>query len=282
MIAALKRGGFLVSSLTFFLGLVSQPVLGQMLGETLGTPDKVIITVAMLCAYAVAVGVTTLAWREQSAERSLRSVEESLKRFEDNTALSAEFIPRGPHGSVSDPYAVVTELVQNARQEILILDHRPPKGAARFGPESSLDQEGRETYYQAFDDAISAKVGGRFLRYRRVVQLETGPTSVWDANFNGDKLFSSHCRKVVDLSRADPQFPSAIKTSRVFFPNSSIVIVDGRRVLLELAISGLDGMTTIQGDLVFRDNDGVLTEPLRQLFENIDSQSVTVSEICNA
>lgn len=275
----LRRSGIAVSSLTFFLGLILQPAIGQLVDGTLKAPDKFLVCVALLTTLAVAIGMMALLWREEAHQLRLASLEDIVRSWAETTALTVEFIRRGPHGTAADPYAVVIDLVEKAQKEILILDHRIPKGAARFGPEIDIKRPGRKLYYDALDRAISVKHGGDRIRYRRVVQLADGPSKTWFAGANDDDLFASHCRNLVAIRNSDVQTPSSIKTSRVYVPNSTIVIIDQTSILMEVAINGPHGGASVQGDLVFHDNAGVLAGPLRQLFENIDSQAVLVEEV---
>ena len=275
----MRRASTLLTIAAFVFGLVLQPALGQLLDGSLKRPDAILIatSLALICVLLATVNAMLLTHRETSDH--VGKLNETLATIQGRLGLRVEFIPRGS-ASELDPYSVVVGLVSEARQEILVLDHRPPRDADRFGNSSSLKDDSRRRYYDLFTQRVSKRQSnGRYLRYRRVVQLDSGPTAQWDVDYNGDTVFGDHCRAVLSIGQDDEQFPSAIKTSRVFFSNASLVIVDERTILLELAIQGPDGGEKIQGDLMFHDPDGVLAGPLRQLFENIDNQSTLVTSV---
>lgn len=275
----LRRASVALSGLSFVLGLILQPALGQLLDGTLNDPDKFLVAVGLTIIIALLLSGSALIWREEANQIRINSLETAIQRWGETTALTVEFISRGKGGSASDPYAIVIDMVEKANREILILDHRVPKDAARFGPDIDLKRPERKPYYEALDRAVRGRRNGGRIRYRRVVQLDDGPTKVWNSAINADEVFATHCRTVISERQTDVQTPSAIKTSKVFVPNATIVVVDQKYVLLEVAIRGADGATSVQGDLIFRDNEGVLAVPLRQLFENIDSQSTLIEEV---
>jgi hypothetical protein len=275
----MKQAGILLTIAAFVFGLVLQPALGQLLDSRLSQPDAIIVatSLALICILAATVNAMLVTHHETAV--GIRRLEGGLTNLEDRLGLRVEFIPRGS-GSDLDPYGIVIGLVGEAEHEILVLDHRPRPAARRFGNDSDLKTESRRHYYRLFTDRVSQRqADGQYLRYRRVVQLGSGPTAEWDTSCNGDTLFGSHCAAVNRIREQDDQYPSAIKTARVFFSNASIVIVDGKTILLELAIQGPQGGEKIQGDLLFFDPDGVLAEPLRQIFENIDNQATLVTAV---
>lgn len=276
----LKHATLLITSAAFFLGLILQPALGQAFDSQLKVPEKLLFVTSLIVAYTLVVAINALILREKKNQSTMEDMVRVVENLELRTGLSVEFLRRGDATVSSDPYQVVTDLVTAATSEILVLDHRPVRDFDRFGSNSTLDDEARREYYDLFTKkATERQPNGQYIRYRRVVQLDQGPTSVWDSSINQDTVFAEHCKSLVKFRASQVQCPSAIKTSTVFFPNASIVVVDGILVLLELAITGPDGAARVQGDLVFRDPQGLLAGPLRQLFENIDSQSILVSEV---
>lgn len=171
-------------------------------------------------------------------------------------------------------------MVASAQHEILILDHRPSLTSSRFYTQTPAEAGSRSKYYEELTQkALSKTRDGEYFRYKRVVQLEEGPTHTWNTSVNMDTVFAAHCREIVAFRNRVPKAVASIKTSRVFFPRSTIVIVDCKQVLLELAIVGPDGFTKVEGDLVFHDPEGQLARPLRQLFEHIDGQAMLITEV---
>lgn len=275
----MRRAGLLLASAAFLLGLILQPALGDLIDPHIRTGDRVAIATAVVVACALLAAGNILIITHRHSGSHLAQLASGIATLENRLGLRVEFLERGA-GHPGDPYGVMFRLVSEATSEILILDHRPPRDVDRFGVGSALDDASRQKYYELLTARTTERLqSGRYLRYRRIVQLESGPSHVWDSSHNSDQLFADHCRALIACRSADTQCPSAIKTSSVFFPNSSIVIVDGATILLELAISGPDGAARIQGDLVFYDPDGILAQPLRALFENIDGDAQLLTEV---
>lgn len=270
----------LLGSAAFGLGLLAQPVLSQLLDSTLSQPDKLLLAVSMGIGALVLTAVYALFLVQHVATRRFDDAVNMIRSIDRKAGLRVEFARHGDPAAPSDPYAVVIRLLNEAESEILVLDHRPVRNAVRFGSRSSLKDSARRMYYDLFTKrATELLPTGRYLRYRRVVQLEEGPTSTWDASTNGDLIFAEHVQQLVAYRQKESQYPSAIKTSSVFMPNQSIIIVDGRLVLLEVAIRGPDGHARIQGDLLFHDPEGQLAGPLRELLEYIDAQATLVVNV---
>jgi hypothetical protein len=96
---------------------------------------------------------------------------------------------------------------------------------------------------------------------------------------NQDTCFAAHCRKIVEYRGQTSKAVCSITTARVFFPRSSIIIVDNAKVLIELAIVGPDGQARVEGDLLFYDPLGNLAAPLRELFDHIDGEATQVTTV---
>jgi hypothetical protein len=276
----MKRASILLTVGAFLLGLILQPVLGQLIDPQLRTADRIIIATSIVVACALLAAGNAFVLTHRHNGDHVDQLGQSIRKIESRLGLRVEFLERGESAGDADPYGIMLRLVSDAESEILILDHRPPRDVDRFGGGITLTDVTRQKYYELLSARTTQRLqSGRYLRYRRIVQLDSGASRAWDSSLNADVLFADHCKAIVDCRARDPQCPSAIKTSSVFLPNASIVIVDGRIVLLELAITGPDGAARVQGDLVFYDPDGVLTLPLRELFENIDGESELVTTV---
>lgn len=275
----LRGASLLISTAAFALGVILQPTIAQLLGDELADAEKIQIGTAVLVAYTLVVAVAANITAVRSSRSHVDRILEGFERLERRTDMTVEFLERGGPNS-DDPYDIVMSLMLGAEKEILVLDHRPAKDVDRFGSHGTLDDPSREAYYRLISQRVCSRHrDGPYVRYRRVVQLDSGPTAVWDAGFNGDALFAEHCREIVRLRSEQVQFPSAVKTSSVFLPNASMVIIDEKVALLEVAIVGPDGKARVQGDLVFHDPKGILAGPLKQLFDHIDSQSLLVASV---
>ena len=274
----LRHATILIASGTFLLGLISQPVLGQIFNNLLSVPDKLLMATCIVTAYILIISVNAFILRERENADMTANILNSLKDLKVKSGLLVEFLRRGEPNS-SNPYEIMTQLISEATEEVLVLDHRV-LDPDRFGQNTRFDDPARKAYYDLLTKMATHRLSnGRYLRYRRIVQLKEGYASIWDAKWNGDSTFADHCSALVEMRTKQVQFPSAIKTSQVFFPNSSIVIVDRKKILLELAISDPNGKAKIQGDLVFHDPQAILAGPLCELFEYIDTQSMLVTEV---
>lgn len=269
-----------LSASAFLLGLILQPVFGQLLDKQLKQPDKLLVATSILVVVTMLATANAVLLAQRRTSAQMDALVGRFKTIDERLGLRVEFLPRGAAGAEGDPYAIVMRLVAEAETEILVLDHRPTRDADRFGNNSTLVDASRCEYYKVFSTRATRLLQtGQYLRYRRVVQLDEGPTATWNSAANGDTIFADHVQSLISARSNSAQLPSAIKTSVVFFPNASIVIVDGRTVLLELAVAGPDGNARVQGDLVFHDPDGVLAGPLRQLFEYIDAESTLLTNV---
>lgn len=269
----------LFSAGTFVLGVIAQPAIGLALDSTLTSSQRLSIAVVFAAVVVLALVTAVFFVLHDTVEDSINRLTQDVAAIERRSGIRVEFSTHTDPHRPANPYAVMIRLVESAQREIIVLDHRPTSVAPRFSG-VTLKDASRQRYYDLLNEKLKRKApDGRYIRYRRIVQLPNGPTSVWDTSVNGDETFASHCREVIQFRANVPQCPSAIKTSSVFYPNASIVVVDERLVLLEVAISGPDGNTRIEGDLVFHDADGVFAGPLRQLIDSIDSQSTLVTTV---
>src|SRR5690349_20505265 len=128
----MKRASTLLTIVAFVFGLILQPVLGQILDGSLERPEAILVatSVVLICVLLATVNAMLLTHRETSDH--VGELGETLTTIQGRLGLRVEFIPRGSASNL-DPYGVVIGLVSEARKEILILDHRPPKDADRFG-----------------------------------------------------------------------------------------------------------------------------------------------------
>lgn len=261
-------------------GLLISPLLSHVLEKTISSTDRAIIAGLVLLTVVVLIGVNaSIATHLENARRDER-VRGEIDRISRNLGLRGVFLHEGNREPGRDAYSIVRELVEEAQEELLILDHRPALTSDRFYDQTPPEAKSRTKYYEEMTaKALSVTHNGHYFRYKRIVQIEEGPTDTWDTNVNKDKCFADHCRQVVKRRATTPKAVSSIKTSRVFYPNASILIVDSRKVLLELAVVGPDKNTRVEGDLVLVDPGGELAIPLRQLFENIDAQSTLITKV---
>jgi len=265
---------------TFAFGLIVSPALKFMTEPMISTVNRILLASMLLMAFALLIGAYAAVRLGHRQQQQFSSISSDVSVILRRLGLTVEFFTEKSKQNETDPYAMPTRLIAGAQKEILVLDHRPDISGTRFYARSPFEAAARKRYYDALNrKARSTTSDGTYFRYSRIVQLEDGPTSKWRQGSPADDLFVEHCRAVIDFRHTYSKAACAVRTSRVFFPNSSIVIVDGTHVLMELAITGPDGRSKVEGDLLFIDRDGVLAGPLGQLISNIESQSILITEV---
>jgi len=250
-----------LSSLVF--GLLLTPIGGKLTGDVIDSVDRATVAVLLLLSFVVIVAANTAVALNAQRRAQDEKVENQIARIARTIGLRAEFLHEGSRREGQDAYTVVRQMVQEATSEILILDHRPSLTASRFYDQTPPESQSRLAYYEELSKkAVSKANTSQYFRYKRIVQLEEGPTARWDTSVNQDQCFAEHCREIIRHRDRSPMAVCSITTARVFFPRSSIIIVDGRQVLIELAIVGPSGDARVEGDLLFYDPEGVLAGPL--------------------
>lgn len=268
----------LVSVVSFIFGLLLQPALGHMLSTHLSDPLRVFLGLLVLLVLSLLVAAHALLFFHFDNAKKFREISRMANSLSDRFGLTVEFITEH-HSSGQDAYTIVRTLIQQAEREILILDHRPTLAKDRFFYRTPPGSSRRKYYREMTQKALGKDDSGNYFRYKRIVQLEEGPTDTWDCTVNQDPVFANHVKSIVDFRQGTPKAVSAIKTSRVFFPKSSLVIVDRKMVLMELAISGPEGDVRIEGDLLFNDPNARFAGPLAQLFDHIETQSTLLTKV---
>ena len=270
----------LLSIGTLIFGLLIQPLLQNVTSPLFNKTEHLLLAGIILTSFLMIVAANTFLILLAKNHKDFDSIQDELKSISKRMGLTVEFLSDKGVKSKQDAYSVVRNLAEYAKYELLILDHRPSLTSDRFYDQTPPESKSRQFYYDILSSkALSKTENGDYFRYKRIVQLDEGPTYIWDTNVNKDQLFTEHCKKIVDFRKSSTKAVSSISTSRVFFPKSSIIIADARKVLIEIAIVGPDGKTKVAGDLVFDDPEGKLGRPLKQLFDHIDGQSTLITEV---
>jgi len=268
---------FVVSVL---FGLLIEPIIGEIVSPHINTTNRIIVTELALIAIIILVALNAALAFHVTNDARRKELQKQVETISQSVGLRAEFLHESGGEPGRDAYTIVRQLVGAAQEELLILDHRPTLTSSRFYDQTPPQSPSRKQYYDEMTrKATSRTHAGAYFRYKRIVQLDEGPTNKWNTAVNTDTCFADHCRQILTFRASTPKAVSTIKTSRVFFPKSSIVIVDGKRVLMEVAIIGPDGSARVEGDLVFYDPEGKFAGPLRQLFEHIDGQSTLLEQV---
>jgi hypothetical protein len=267
-----------VTSVIF--GLLVRPILAWAIAPAVSTRDRAVLVTLVLWSLVALLAINVALALHSKRKRRDETIARDIAALSRSAGLRAVFLHEGNREPGQDAYTIMSELVAGATHELLILDHRPALTSTRFYDQTPPKSASREAYYDLLTSKAKSKdADGRYFRYRRIVQLEEGPTGSWDMSKNSDTLFADHCRALVTYRATNPKAVCSITTSRVFYPQSSIVIADGTRVLIEMAVVGPNGQARVEGDLVFYDPAGVLAGPLRELFEHIDAEATLVSEV---
>ncbi len=250
----------------FVAGLLVGPFIERLIDPLIDTTDKLIIAgIAALILVVLIIGVIVITLTTHESGR-FQAITKNVEDISKNLGLRVEFFPHDPLSPKKDPYEIMNKLVRMAKREYYVLDHRPTFNPPRFYDTDSPKAKSRVRYYNAMTKMARRKISkNEYFSYKRVVQLDEGNTNVWDVSINGDNIFADHCKDLIEFHRKNRQSRATIKTSRVFYPNASIVIVDGKVVLLELAINGPDGKVQVEGDLIFNDPDGVIATPIKTI-----------------
>lgn len=274
-----RQTGAILATSAFLLGLILQPAMEQILDPVLGSPSRLMIAtcIVMACALLAITNATIVSSR--AARQDANEIRGLVKRQVQLNGIHGEFLN---YRSIDapDPYTFVARLYEQAETEILILDQRPPAGSERYGPSMTLTSPQRAHYYSRLTEAVTRRrADGHYLKYRRIIQLESGPTSEWDVPANDDDVFAAHCRSVIEMRSGSTQYSSSIKTSSVYLRNATITMIDMRFIIVELAINGPSGSLQVEGDLYLIDEGGELGLALRHLFDHIDSQAMLVTKV---
>lgn len=272
------QGALFVASVLF--AILVKPLLGWAVAPAVSSVNRAtLVVLSLVCVtllLAMNVALALYAERMKYDERTAKDISTIAR----SAGLRAMFLHEGNREPGHDAYTIMRELVRDAKSELLILDHRPAMAASRFYDQTPPESASRQAYYDELTTkALSKSADGRYFRYKRIVQLEEGPSATWSTAANQDTCFAAHCRKIVEYRSLTPKAVCSVTTSRVFFPRSSIIIVDGTTVLLELAIVGPAGEARVEGDLLFNDPEGNFAGPLRELFDHIDGQATLVSQV---
>lgn len=234
-------------------------------------------SIVLICSLLTITNAITLQRRDNKMQ--YQEIMSELETVARRGGLRGEFI-NYRNIDDPDPYTFVARLFERAEKEILLLDHRPSRTPERYGSKITLESIKRKNYYDILTSRVTCRRSdGHYLRYRRIIQLEDESAAALSNTVDDDHIFSEHCRAVLAIQNSDRQYPSAIKTSPVFFPKATITIIDAKIVIMEIAIEDANDSIRIEGDLVLVDEDGVLTRTLCQLFEYIDSQATLLRDL---
>jgi hypothetical protein len=269
---------FVVIIGTFLFGVLIQPTVGILTGQFLSIPENIIL-IGILCSilFALLVGYIMQEYYKTHSQQNL-VISDGLEGILKKIGITWEYIAYEQFGKKKrkDPYDIMLKLVTDTEEEFLVLDHRPSLSFPRFSDSKVIRKESREEYYDKLNNMVLSKNKKKNIKYTRIVQIKEDPSSEWDETINNDQLFSNHCKIVINSIKDDAS--ATIKTSKVFYPNASIIVVDKKFVLIEFAIIEGDN-SKIKGDLYFNDPDGLLAKPISQFIENVAKTAITIQSV---
>lgn len=184
--------------------------------------------------------------------------------------------------AVKRAYPLLTQLMRDARREILVLDYLPVTEAGDImghGPKISSAE--RLNYYHEIHQRLaeaeksepeSQQAGFQYHRLIQMSQPDRLATLV-----SKDEALLEHCKMLVEMSKRKPEFVT-LKVCETFY-EGTIIIVDQRYVVWEIdALDPRSGQFYAQCVLLFDDPLGQLVNEVLRLYYRIDPNATLVRE----
>ncbi|MHC1784120.1 MAG: hypothetical protein AB9891_15430 [Anaerolineaceae bacterium] len=202
---------------------------------------------------------------------------EIIRYFNDykkRLGLSVRFIIYDKEKPEENTFTNARNLVREAIYEILVLDYHPSNEHNRYYDASDTLKQARKEYYDELVD--KAKNG---ICYKRIIQFPESSTTTIRCSQIQDQVFTDHCRKILEIQNAPIESSPSLKSSSIYLPQTTFVIIDKKIILWEIVVETQDDSLRLAGDLIFIDHSGGFSEPLLKLFERIDNEATQITQV---
>ena len=264
----MQRVQVIIAVLSALSGFLIQPLIENLGGEYFTSPEKFVLIVSVFGGVILILSLVGFAMLFNESikmqKEVLSSTDDLVKRF----GVSVRLLAYGSKNEYSTTFELPTRLIESAKEEILILDYLSLPGSFELQSTTSKDLQ---SWYLCLEKACT-----RGVAYKRIVQIQDGATDVLDRSIVGDTAMIRHFEKIVKMHDNESMAHVSLKTSRVFLPEVSIVVIDSRYVFWEIPSLTGDGKFRFDLDLFINDANGEFVKDLKNYFNKIEARSSTV------
>ena len=133
-----------------------------------------------------------------------------------------------------------------------------------------------QNWYTSLENASK-----RGVIYKRIVQLQDGATNSLEKSIINNQAMVRHFGRMLKMQSNEAVSRVSLKTSRVFLPNISFVVIDRRYVFWEIPYLDADGKFIFDLDLFISDSNGQFVNDIIKYFTRIDDRSAIVKKLVN-
>jgi hypothetical protein len=205
---------------------------------------------------------------------NFRTQKEILSHTEDlvkRVGVTARLLTYGPEGEYPSSLELVSSLVAAAEKEIVVLDYLPWAGDPDLQADMSKELQ---NWYTCLENASK-----RGVIYKRIVQLQDGATNTLARPIINNQAMIRHFQRMLKLQSNESLSRVSLKTSRVFLPGISFIVIDRRYVFWEIPYLDGDGKFVFDLDLFFNDANGQFVNDITKYFTRIDDRSTFVKKL---
>ena len=262
---------FIVAILSALVGFLVQPLIENLGEGYITSPDRFVVVVSFISAVIMIsslIGFALLFNQNFSYQKEILSHTEDLVK---RVGVTARLLTYGPQGQYPSSFELPSKLIASAEKEIIVLDYLPWPGPPGF--QTGISKE-LQNWYACLEEASK-----RGVIYKRIIQLRDGATDALDRSIVSNQTMIRHFERMVKMHKNESRSHVSLKTSRVFLPNISFIVIDHRYVFWEIPYLDNDGKFVFDLDLFINDSNGEFVKDIVNYFTRIDDRSTIVKKL---
>jgi hypothetical protein len=257
----------ITSVVSFVVGTVAGPTIEKLIDVGFfDTAEGTILFLLAVLILTVAASVIIASALVNKAEKRERKWLEELAKVKDQIGLTVEFIEDPVQHSTGAFHSRARELVEQAQESILVLDHGILGKSRELDAIRSPEDKASQREYCAALIAKAEKNRNVPRFYKRICQFDDGKghfTLDWKS-----KEWIEHYRTIMDLQ--ERYGCAELRVARTFFPEN-VLIVDEKHIMLVVDTYDYErGMERRYGTLYFYDPSQKVVKTLQSVVTRLE------------
>lgn len=261
----------IVAVLSALIGFLVQPLIEYLGAGYITSPEKLIVVVSFISGVILILSLIGFALLFNDNHRTQKEILAHTEDIVKRVGVTARLLTYGPDGEYPSSLEVLSSLVTAAQKEIIVLDYLPWAGTPDLQADMSKELQ---NWYTCLEEASK-----RGVVYKRIVQLKDGATNSLEKSIINNQAMVRHFGRMLKMQSNESVSKVALKTSRIFLPNISFIVVDRRYVFWEIPYVDAEGNFVFDLDLYINDSNGQFINDIVKYFTRIDDRSMIVKKL---
>lgn len=260
----------IIATLSTAVGVFASTFATALLNNSLNIRDQLFAATAILILLTLVCASVLLA---SLHDKSTQFIKDSKKIIETGISdITEKFSSSSTILPSNKSYQTVTNIIQNAKQEILLLTYVTYDRS--LGKRLFLPARRSSSERIAFYDALLEAAKNPDIRYRRIFQFDDENFDIHQHIIKQDRLFLREYEAIVEYTRKHPDATCGHVTPTV--STTSLLIVDGQHLFMNFDMKVQDGFAT-PANLLIQDVPASGIRPIiRQIYE-ISNKSTMIT-----